>query len=450
MNNKTIFYHIYPLGFCGAPAVNDFISAPCGRLEKIYEWTGHLKSLNINALYLGPLFESSAHGYDTADYFYVDRRLGNNETLKYLVKHLHDNGIKVILDGVFNHTGRNFWAFRDVQQNLQASQYCSWYNLDFNGKSPYGDPFSYEGWNRYYDLVKLNLSNPEVKNHLLAAVQMWIEEFDIDGLRLDAADCVDINFLQELSRFTKSIRNDFWLLGEIIHGDYRNWANENTLDSVTNYECFKGLYSSHNDKNYFEIAYSLNRQFGPAGMYRHLNLYNFADNHDVARVASLLKEKAYIFTLNIILFTMPGIPSVYYGSEWGIEGIKQNGSDSLLRPEANLKEQYESGDNNLLSVIKILSGIRLKYKSLYSGDYRQIHVSSRQFAFCRQKEEETAVIIVNAEPEVKSLELNIQLNEGEKLYDKLNDNAEYTIHNNKIRIEKLFPHWGCILINKKG
>ena len=450
MNADTVFYHIYPLGFCGAPAVNDFSSAPCGRLEKIYEWTAHLKSINVNALYLGPLFESSAHGYDTADYYYVDRRLGNNETLKYFVKHLHENGIKVILDGVFNHTGRNFWAFRDVQQNLSASQYCSWYNLDFNDKSPYGDSFSYEGWNGNYDLVKLNLSNPEVKNHLLSAVQMWIEEFDIDGLRLDAADCVDINFLQELSRFSKSLRNDFWLLGEIIHGDYRKWANEQTLDSVTNYECFKGLYSSHNDKNYFEIAYSLNRQYGAAGMYRHLNLYNFADNHDVSRVASLLKEKAYIYPLYILLFTMPGIPSIYYGSEWGIEGIKQNDSDTILRPEVNLKHLYETGDNNILEAVKKLSEIRLHYKSLCSGEYRQIHVSSQQFAFSRQKEEETAVVIVNSESVPKSVELNVQFINGTKFYDKLNNNAEYTMHNNKIRIEKLFSCWGCILVNKKG
>jgi cyclomaltodextrinase / maltogenic alpha-amylase / neopullulanase len=449
MDNNTMFYHVYPLGFCGTPEKNDFNSAPCGRLEKIYEWTEHLKLMNINALYLGPVFESSAHGYDTADYFYVDRRLGTNDTLKYLIKHLHENGIKVLLDGVFNHVGRNFWAFRDVQQNLSDSKYCSWFqNIDFNNRSPFGDSFSYEGWNGYYDLVKLNLSNPDVRAHLLSAVKMWIEEFNIDGLRLDAADCVDLYFLKELSGFTKSIRNDFWLVGEIIHGDYRKWANDNILDSVTNYECYKGLYSSHNDKNYFEIAYSLNRQFGMNGIYKHLSLYNFADNHDVSRVASLLKEPAHIFPLYILLYTIPGIPSIYYGSEWEVKGVKQNGSDSELRPCLDLLNLQSNGNINLYNTIKKLSSIRINHESLQDGNYNQVFVSARQFAFVRQKHDETSLVIVNSEPVEKIIEPEVALIDGTILYDKLNNNEEFTVRNGKVKIDRLYPNWGRVLINK--
>ena len=217
----------------------------------------------MNALYLGPVLESTAHGYDTADYFQVDRRLGNNETLSRLSILLHQKGIRLILDGVFHHVGRDFWAFRDVLARREQSAYGDWFHgLDFRQRSPYNDPFAYESWRGHYNLVKLNLHNPSVKAHLFQAVEMWIREFAIDGLRLDAADCLDPDFLKELSGFCKSLRSDFWLMGEVIHGDYRKWVNAETLDSVTNYECYKGLYSCHVDKNYFEIAYALKRQFG--------------------------------------------------------------------------------------------------------------------------------------------------------------------------------------------
>jgi glycosidase len=193
---SSVFYHIYPLGFCGAPARNDFHSPLAPRLEKVAEWLPHLKRLGINALYLGPLFESTAHGYDTADYFTVDRRLGTNEMLAQLVETLHRHGIRVILDGVFHHVGRDFWAFREVQKHGPSSEYCRWFaGLSFDRPSPCGDPFTYEGWAGHYDLVKLNLAHPPVREHLFRAVEQWIREYKIDGLRLDAADKMDKQFL---------------------------------------------------------------------------------------------------------------------------------------------------------------------------------------------------------------------------------------------------------------
>ena len=180
--NESVFYHIYPLGFCGAPEYNDGVQSY--RLDKIVDWIPHLKELGINAVYLGPLFESSKHGYDTKDYYKVDARLGDNASFKHICEELHKNDIKIVLDGVFNHVGREFWAFKDVQENGQASQYCDWFqNLNFGGGSPMGDAFWYEGWSGCYDLVKLNLRNGNVVNHLLDAVGMWIDDFGIDGLR---------------------------------------------------------------------------------------------------------------------------------------------------------------------------------------------------------------------------------------------------------------------------
>ena len=306
----AVFYHIYPLGFCGAPEYNDFAN-PVPRLDKLYDWIPHLKALGITAVYFGPVFQSTRHGYDTADYYRVDSRLGDNDSFAKLCDALHQNGIRVVLDGVFNHVGRDFWAFQDVQKNGQSSPYCGWFhNLNFGGPSPMGDPFWYDAWQGHYELVKLNLRHPDVVRHLLDAVGMWMDRFHIDGLRLDAADCVDFDFFRALKGYVRERNPDFWLMGEIIHGDYARWANPELLDSVTNYECWKGLWSAHNTKNYFEIAHSLQRQFGPGGIYKNLALYSFADNHDVNRLASQLTNRRHLENVYTILYTMPGIPSV--------------------------------------------------------------------------------------------------------------------------------------------
>jgi glycosidase len=395
--NNLHIYHIYPLGFTGAPKTNTVQSSPEFRLAKVYDWIAHLMSLQIKAVYFGPIWESTSHGYDTADYFNVDRRLGTNEDVKQLFDVLHQNGIKIILDGVFNHVGRDFWAFRDVRENGAASPYCDWFaGLNFNSGSPFGDSFSYEGWNNHYSLVKLNLHNHDCVQHLLGAVTSWIQDFDIDGIRLDAADCVDLHFQQTLAEHVRSLKPGFFLLGEIIHGDYRKWANEQTLHSVTNYECYKGLFSSFNDKNLFEISYALNRQFGSTGLYKGLPLYNFADNHDVNRLASQMHDYRNIILAYCLLYMIPGIPSLYYGSEFGIRGERTPGSDSDLRPELHLADLYANHDVSLLEQIKQFASLREQLSPLMYGNYRQLEVKNEQFAFIRESGKEFVVVIVNS------------------------------------------------------
>ncbi|MBN1537666.1 MAG: cyclomaltodextrinase [Anaerolineales bacterium] len=396
--NDSLFYHIYPLGFCGAPSTNDFSSTPIPRLESIYGWFDHLQYLGVNALYLGPLFESSAHGYDTADYYQVDRRLGDRQTLSQLVGEAHRRGMRVILDGVFNHVGRHFWAFRHLQEWGARSAYQDWFvNVDFSNRNGHGDAFIYEGWEGHDDLVKLNLQNPAVVDHLLKAVEMWVQEFDIDGLRLDVAYCLDRDFLHRLAAFSRSHKSDFWLLGEMIHGDYTRLANHQLIDSVTNYECYKGLYSSHVDKNFFEIAYALNRQFGKGGIYHDLPLYNFVDNHDVNRVASQLTDPAHLTTLYTLLFTMPGVPSIYYGSEFGLTGKKESHSDAALRPCLNLSQlQAACPQPTLPAWIAKLAQVRRETPAFRYGDYQQLYVSHQQFAFIRRWEGQYAIVILNA------------------------------------------------------
>lgn len=157
--DNAIIYHIYPLGFCGAPKYNDG-GEVVYRLDKVLDWIDHFKEMNVDAVYFGPVFESVEHGYDTTDYKTIDRRLGDNNSFRNICNKLHENGIRVILDGVFNHVGRKFPQFVDIQEKGQGSGYCDWFqNLNFGGQSPCGDNFWYEGWNGHYNLVKLNLRN---------------------------------------------------------------------------------------------------------------------------------------------------------------------------------------------------------------------------------------------------------------------------------------------------
>ncbi|MGN0452504.1 MAG: alpha-amylase family glycosyl hydrolase [Ruminococcus sp.] len=390
-----IFYHIYPLGFCGAPERNGF-SEPRNRLEKIEKWIPHMKSLGINALYLGPVFQSLVHGYDTFDYRLIDSRLGTNDDFKCLCKSLKDNGIKIILDGVFNHVGRGFFAFEDVLRNREASPYCSWISsLRFDMNNSKGDNLHYDSWAGFESLVKLNLKNPDVKEYLLSSVDMWIDEFGIDGLRLDAADCIDRDFFIELRRRTEAKRPDFWLMGEIIHGNYCNWANSEMLHSVTNYECYAGIHSAINSKNMFEISHSINRQYGEWGIYKDIALYNFVDNHDVARLASVMKgSRQNLKNAYTILFAMPGVPSIYYGSEWGIEGEKQKHTDAPLRPAVDV-EKPDIRDRELLEHLKELASVRKESKALKYGSFRQVQIGSEYLVFERKFEDDTRFVFIN-------------------------------------------------------
>jgi glycosidase len=395
--DDAIIYHIYPLGFCGAPKFNED-TAPVNRIKKVIDWIPHLKEMNIGAVYFGPVFESVEHGYDTTDYKKIDNRLGTNEDFKEVCKALHAEGIRVILDGVFNHVGRRFPQFVDIQEKGQASPYCSWFeNLNFGGNSPCGDPFWYEGWHGFYNLVKLNLKNPAVCDYLEDVVAGWIEEFDIDGIRFDAADCIDFDFFKRIRHFTKSRKEDFWLMGEIIHGDYKRWANPEMLDSVTNYECYKGIYSSHNTKNYFEIDYSINRQFGTNGaIYKGIDIYNFVDNHDVNRLASTLSNQADLENCYTLMYAMPGIPSIYYGSEYGIKGIHENNSDDGLRPCIELSDM-KSENTALYKHIVRLGRIYHAYPAMRNGDYHTVIIRNQQMVFLKEYNGQKVYVALNLE-----------------------------------------------------
>lgn len=416
----AVFYHMYPLGMTGVPAENPFpanvqedaASRPdCleghksgAAFSELNAWIPYIKNLNISALYIGPLFESSSHGYDTRDFYRIDRRLGTSQDFRDFVSRCHEAGIRVVVDAVFNHTGRDFFAFQDIRRNLEASPYCSWYKgVHFGWNSPAGDPFCYEAWHGIQELPCLNHDNPQVREYILDTVHFWIREFDIDGLRLDCAGDLSFRLMEELRSFSASLKEDFWLMGEVIHGDYSRFVGPQMLHSVTNYEMHKSIYSAHNDHNYFELAHNVLRLEAVGRQ-----LYTFVDNHDENRIASKLNNQSHLAPVYTLLFTLPGIPSLYYGSEWGIQGLRGPSSDAALRPRIRPEElpQPEDGlspgansilqekgallhtndakkDLKLYHLIRRLTAIHRDEPLLHGGLYRELFLTNRQYAFAR-------------------------------------------------------------------
>ena len=403
----AVFYHIYPIGMTGAPRTNTF-EAGEHRLNKLLDWLPHIKAIGCDAIYIGPLFESVAHGYETADYKKLDSRLGDNNDLINFVKACHEIGIKFIVDGVFNHVGREFFAFKDLKEHRENSAYRDWFkNIHFDWNNDYNDGLYYDSWDGHGTLVNLNHQNPAVREYFLDVARFWISEFDIDGIRLDAADVLDFTFMRELRSLTDSCKQDFWLLGEVIHGDYTRWVNNEMLHSVTNYWLHKALYSGHNDHNYFEIAHTVKR-CTDMGMHIANAFYNFVDNHDVARIITKLNNKAHFFPVHVLLYTLPGKPSIYYGSEFAIEGEKKPYADEILRPELKIEDYKDAvNTNENTKRIAALGNMRLNNQWVGEAGYRELLLTNRQYAFLREYGDKRLVAIVNNDDNDAGINLNI-------------------------------------------
>ncbi len=392
--DESVFYQIYPLGFCGAERENDF-GETRHRLGKIEAEIPRLKALGVNAVLFNPLFESERHGYDTVDFYRVDRRLGTNEEFKLLVKKFHEQGIRVVLDGVFNHTGREFAPFREVRQKREDTDYRFWFNIDFYGNSSYNDGFNYENWEGHSELVKLRLENADVQNYLMNALRFWIDEFDIDGLRLDVCYLLPPWFMETIRRTANEKKPDFYLVGEVIHcQNFQNNICSERLNSITNYECYKGMISAFNSENLFEIEHSLTRLFSsqPWALYTGKHMLNFVDNHDVARAFTALKEKRNVLNLYTLLFTIPGMPCVYYGSEFGTEGDKGD-NDIHLRP--CIDEIDKTAHSELADHIQKLAEIRRGSRALAYGSYAKATLQNTNFSFVREWDGEKLIIAIN-------------------------------------------------------
>lgn len=431
--NESVFYQIYPLGFAGVPFEND------GELRhgilRVIDWIPHIHKLGCNAIYFSPVFESDTHGYNTRDYKRIDTRLGTNEDFKEVCDKLHEAGIKVVLDGVFNHVGRGHFAFQDVLANRENSRYLSWFNINLGGNDAYNDGLWYEGWEGNYDLVKLNLHNEEVVQYLFDCVRFWIEYFEIDGIRLDVAYCLDENFMRRLRGFTDSLKSEFFLVGEAVHGDYNRISNDGMLHSATNYECYKGIYSALNSMNMFEIVHSLLRQFGPENwtLYKGKHLLSFVDNHDVSRIATALNNERHIPLAFAFIYGMPGIPCVYYGSEWGFKADKSQG-DPALRPYF---ENYE--ENELTEFISRLSEAKKNSKALNYGGFQSVVLNNKQCIFARRTDDETVLVCINAEENDYTAYFNVESNSAVDLLtgERVELNGSFTMKGYGVNFLKL-------------
>lgn len=424
---RAVFYHMYPLGMTGASKHNDEAQT-ADRMKELSLWIPHIKSLGCSAVYIGPLFESTSHGYDTRDYKLVDRRLGDNGSLKDFVGKCHEDGINVVVDGVFNHTGREFFAFKDIQEKRWDSPYKDWYKgVNFDRQSPLGDSFGYEAWQGHYELPCLNLANPAVRSYLFGAVRFWVDEFEIDGIRLDCANVLDFNFMKELRSETGEMKEDFWLMGEVIHGDYDRWANPSMLHSVTNYELHKSLYSGFNDHNFFEIAHNVKRLEAIGRQ-----LYTFVDNHDEDRIASKLNLKEHLFPIYLCLFTLPGIPSIYYGSEWGLEGKRTSTSDEALRPAISMDQENEL-HCGLTDFIAAMGRIHDENRELHYGPYQELLLTNRQYAFARHGRDSAIIVAVNNDDQDVELDIPVSVKAGEAV-SLLEENTVLPVGGGKVHI----------------
>ncbi len=450
---ESVFYHIYPLGFLDAPPQNDPEAEPVPRLAELRKWYDHIAGLGANAIYFGPLFESVRHGYDTTDYFQIDRRLGDVALFREIVGELHDRGFKVILDGVFNHTGREFFAFRDIRDHRQESQYVDWYRVDWNSDSSYHDGFSYDTWEGHQGLPRLNLDNPDVRQYIFEVSRMWLGDVGVDGWRLDVAYEISPDFWWEFRRESKSVNPDCLLLGELVHGDYRTWVAPDLLDSGTDYQLHKAFWSSLNDANLWELKYALERAYhSELGVFKELTLLNFLGNHDVTRILSRLDDPRHIYVALIALFTVPGIPCLYYGDEIGLTGRKEDGDQALRRPMLAPDAEWPERKHHLYRETARLAALRKRLPVLSYGRFAALEVSGTQLSYLREKDNQVVVVALNAEDEEASLAIPVGregVSDGTRFRDALEPNAQaFTVKNGKLKIEPLWPNWGRVLVSE--
>jgi cyclomaltodextrinase len=361
----AIWWQVYPLGFTGAEATALPEGAqPVPRLRQIEAWLPHLVELGCNGLALGPVFESQTHGYDTVDHFRVDRRLGTERDLQELLDACTAAGVPVLLDGVFNHVGRGFPGFRRVLEEGPASPAASWFRIDRSAGGP--DGFGYAAFEGHSSLVALDHGNPEVADHVAAVLDHWCDR-GVSAWRLDAGYAVPPAFWREVLPRVRERHPDLWVVAEVIHGDYARFVADSGVDSVTQYELWKAIWSALNDRNLFELAHALRRH---REMVAAFLPQTFVGNHDVTRLASRLADARHVPLALALLFTLPGIPTVYYGDEFGWPGVKEEreGGDDAVRtplPDSPLAAGPEAG--LLVDLHRLLIGVRRRHPWLVSA-----------------------------------------------------------------------------------
>ncbi|WP_306204385.1 alpha-amylase family glycosyl hydrolase [Actinoplanes sp. RD1] len=393
----AVWWQIYPLGFTGAvpapgpaAAANEAVPAPGpaaapggpGGLRRLIPWLDYAQELGTNGIALGPIFASETHGYDTVDYFRVDERLGSQDDFAALVSEAKGRGLRVLLDGVFNHVGRSFPAF---ERALAGGPERAWFHFD-------GDKYAdFEG---HSALVKLNHAEPAVADHVTRVMTHWLER-GADGWRLDAAYAVPREFWATVLPRVRKEFPDAWFAGEVIHGDYKAIVAESTLDTLTQYELWKAIWSSLNDGNFFELAWALDRHNGYLGDFVPLT---FTGNHDVTRLATRLSDERHLAHALAVLCTVGGTPSVYYGDEQAFRGLKEDraGGDDAVRPA------FPAAPGDLAPygwpayrLHQDLIGLRRRHPWLHTARVRPIELRNEHLVYETTGDGERLVVALN-------------------------------------------------------
>jgi len=390
--DHAIFWHIYPLGFVGAEPCAIAREEVHHRLDHIVAWLDYAIQLGASGLLLGPVFASSTHGYDTIDYFRIDPRLGDEADFDRLIAEARQRGLCVVLDGVFNHVGRDFPAFRAALATGTGSSETAWFRRHENPDTPADQAFvTFEG---HPGLIALNHDNPDVSDHVVRVMNHWLDR-GISGWRLDAAYAVPHNFWAAVVQQVKRRHRHAYIFAEVIHGDYSAFVRESGVDAVTQYELWKAIWSSLNDRNLFELAWALDRHNRWLESFSPLT---FVGNHDVTRIASRLDDERHIPHALVILLVVGGTPCIYAGDEQAFRGIKEDraGGDDAIRPAfpATAANLASSGWINY-RLHQDLIGLRRRHSWLVHARSRMAHLTNRHMVMNMEADGNSLSVVLN-------------------------------------------------------
>jgi cyclomaltodextrinase / maltogenic alpha-amylase / neopullulanase len=393
----AIWWHVYPLGFTGAEQTRDTGAPVHHRLGHLQSWLDYAVELGVSGLALGPIFASETHGYDTTDHFRIDPRLGDDADFDALVDAASRRGLRVMLDGVFNHVGRSHAAFRQVLDEGPVADTASWFRLrwprDAADWRPGTEP-EYDDFEGHHHLVALDHSSPAVVDHVAAVMNHWLDR-GAAAWRLDAAYTVPTQFWAQVADRVRARHPDAYLMGEVIHGDYAAFVRDGHLDAVTQYELWKAVWSSLNDHNFHELAHALGRH---DEFLTHFVPYTFLGNHDVTRIASRLDDQQYLAHALAVLTTVGGTPAVYAGDEHAFRGIKEDragGDDAVRPPFPNTPADMSPLGAPVFAQHQELLGLRRRHPWLHAARTHVLDVSDEHIALASTAEDERIVTVLS-------------------------------------------------------
>jgi cyclomaltodextrinase len=390
----AVWWHVYPLGFVGAERAAPADGAITSRLGRLTGWLDYVVELGANGLALGPVFAASTHGYDTVDHHRIDPRLGSDADFDALVAAAHDRGLRVLLDGVFNHVGREHPAFRAVVEQGPAAPTAEWFRLRWpDGWRP-GTAPQYDSFEGHDQLVALDHSSPAVAGWVTEVMTSWLDR-GADGWRLDAAYAVPTSFWATVLPRVRERHPDAYVVGEVIHGDYTRVVQESGMDAVTQYELWKAIWSSLNDGNLHELAHALGRHDGFLESFVPLT---FVGNHDVTRIASRLTDVRHLPHALAVLFTVGGTPSVYAGDEQAFTGVKEDragGDDAVRPPFPDSPDELAPYGWSTYRLHQELIGVRRRHRWLHRARTTPLHRDNRQFSYATSADGERLVVALN-------------------------------------------------------